>query len=122
MVIYFDYDQSQREAITTLKTYLDNDGYTIMQFVPEAGFIVTDYKTFDWGEGKRLLQLTVQVHDKVTITANGKMDVPVSGIGWGEDELLKIKTVDRLPYSIQKQTLYTLIEPLDSLGFHLKDN
>ena len=46
----------------------------------------------------------------------GKMDVPVSDLGQ-PDELLKIKSVDRLPYRIQKRTLLALIEPLDSLGY-----
>ena len=46
----------------------------------------------------------------------GKMDIPVSGIG-ENDELLKIKTFDRLPYKIQRRTLFTLIDPLDSLGY-----
>ena len=46
----------------------------------------------------------------------GKMDIPVSGIG-EDEELLKIKTFDRLPYKIQSQTLFTLVEPLDSLGY-----
>jgi len=122
MVLYFDYDHSQKKATEILKNYLVSDGYFILQYAPEAGFIITDYKTFDWGEGKRLLALTIQIHDKVTITADGKMDVPVAGIGWGEEELLKLKTVDKLPYSIQKKTLFTLVDPLDSLGFHLIGN
>lgn len=122
MVLYFDYDHPKKEAVGILKHYLESNGYFILQYAPEAGFIITDYKTFDWGEGKRLLALTIQVHDKVTITADGKMDVPVSGIGWEDDELLKLKTVDRLPYSIQKRTFFTLVEPLDSLGFHLIRN
>ena len=46
----------------------------------------------------------------------GKMDIPVSGIG-EDEELLKIKSFDRLPYKIQSRTLFTLVEPLDSLGY-----
>ena len=94
---------------------------TILEFAPEDGFILTDYKSFDWGEGQRLLAVSVHIHDKMTITGMGKMDIPVSGIG-DDEELLKIKTFDSLPYKIQHRTLFTLIEPLDSLGYKRLDH
>ena len=46
----------------------------------------------------------------------GKMDVPVTNLG-SPDELQKIKSVDRLPYSIQKRTFLALIQPLNDLGY-----
>jgi hypothetical protein len=116
MVMHFSYEKSREEALKEMKIFLMNEEFTILEFAPEDGFILTDYKSFDWGRGKRLLAVSVHIHDKMTINGMGKMDIPVSGIG-ENDELLKIKTFDRLPYKIQRRTLFTLIEPLDSLGY-----
>jgi|TARA_B100001250_G_C19814254_1_gene797365 hypothetical protein len=116
MVMHFSYEKSREEALKEMKIFLMNEEFTILEFAPEDGFILTDYKSFDWGQGKRLLAVSVHIHDKMTINGMGKMDIPVSGIG-ENDELLKIKTFDRLPYKIQRRTLFTLIDPLDSLGY-----
>jgi len=116
MVMHFSYEKPRDEAINEIKNFLMNEEFTILEFAPEDGFILTDYKSFDWGEGRRLLAVSVHIHDKITINGMGKMDIPVSGIG-ENDELLKIKTYDKLSYKIQSRTLFTLIEPLDSLGY-----
>ena len=116
MVMHFSYEKPRKEAIKEMKNFLVNEEFTILEFAPEDGFILTDYKSFDWGEGQRLLAVSVHIHDKMTINGMGKMDIPVSGIG-EDEELLKIKTFDRLPYKRQNRTLFTLIEPLDSLGY-----
>ena len=116
MVLHFSYTIPQKEVLPEIRTYLENEGFIILEYAPEDGFLFTDYKLFEWGTGRRLLALTVQVHDKVTITGMGKMDVPVTDIG-PPDELLKIKSVDRLSYKIQKRTFLALIKPLESLGY-----
>ena len=116
MVMHFSYEKPREEVIKEMKNFLVNEEFTILEFAPEDGFILTDYKSFDWGEGRRLLAVSVHIHDKMTINGMGKMDIPVSGIG-ADEELLKIKTLDRLPYKIQSRTLFTLVEPLDSLGY-----
>lgn len=114
--MHFSYEKPREDAIKEMKNFLVNEEFTILEFAPEDGFILTDYKSFDWGEGQRLLAVSVHIHDKMTINGMGKMDIPVSGIG-EDEELLKIKTFDRLPYKIQSRTLFTLVEPLDSLGY-----
>jgi hypothetical protein len=116
MVMHFSYEKPREEVIKEMKNFLVNEEFTILEFAPEDGFILTDYKSFDWGEGRRLLAVSVHIHDKMTINGMGKMDIPVSGIG-ADEELLKIKTLDRLPHKIQSRTLFTLVEPLDSLGY-----
>ncbi len=116
MVLHFSYTIPQEEVLLEIRTYLENEGFIILEYAPEDGFLFTDYKLFEWGTGRRFLAVTVHVHDKVTITGMGKMDVPVTDLG-PPDELLKIKSVDRLPYRIQKRTFLALIEPLDSLGY-----
>lgn len=78
----------------------------------------TDYKVFDWGRGKRLLALSVHIHDKVTITGMGKMDIPVSSLG-NNDEIMKTKTLEKLPYRIQKRIFLPFRDKLDSLGYKI---
>jgi len=98
--MHFSYEKPREDAIKEMKNFLVNEEFTILE----------------WGEGQRLLAVSVHIHDKMTITGMGKMDIPVSGIG-EDEELLKIKSFDRLPYKIQSRTLFTLVEPLDSLGY-----
>tara|TARA_B100000029_G_scaffold221760_1_gene219437 strand:+ start:3714 stop:4085 length:372 start_codon:yes stop_codon:yes gene_type:complete len=116
MVMHFSYEKPRTEAIPEIRKFLMDEGFTILEYAPEDGFMFTDYKLFDWGEGQRLLAVSVTIQDKMTITGSGKYDIPVTGIGENE-ELLKIKTVDKLPYLIQKKTFLALIDPLDSLGY-----
>lgn len=116
MVLHFSYEKSQKEATQEIYQFLKNEGFEILEFAPEDGFIFTDYKLYDWGEGKRFISLTISIHDKMTITGKGRMDIPVSSLGKTED-LLKVKTFDNLPYTIQQRTFLSLIKPLDSLGY-----
>jgi len=116
MVMHFSYDKPRRDAIPEIRNFLVNEGFKILEYAPEDGFMFTDYKLFDWGEGQRLLAVSVHIHDKMTITGKGRMDIPVASLGKTED-LLKIKTFDKLPYRIQKRIYLSLIEPLESLGY-----
>ncbi len=115
MVMHFSYNKPKKEALNDIRVLLKNEGFIIIKYAPEDGFILTDYKMFNWGTGRRLLSVSVHVHDKITINGMGKMDIPVSDIG-NPDELLNIKTFDRLPYRVQKRTFHTLINPLESIG------
>ncbi len=116
MVMQFSYDKPRPDAILEIRNFLVNEGFKIIEYAPEDGFMFTDYKLFDWGEGQRLLAVSVHIHDKMTITGKGRMDIPVASLGKTED-LLKIKTFDKLPYRIQKRIFLSLIEPLESLGY-----
>ncbi|MGY8787384.1 MAG: hypothetical protein ACKVH5_03695 [Fidelibacterota bacterium] len=121
MVIHFSYDKPRNEAINEIHQFLKNEGFSVLEFAPKDGFIFTDYKLYDWGEGQRLISISVSIHDKMTITGKGRMDIPMSSLGETED-LLKIKTFDKLPYNIQKRTFLSLITPLDSLGYKKLDH
>ena len=90
MVQHFSYEKPWKDAIPELRTFLEMEGFQILEYAPEDGFMFTDYKVFDWGRGKRLLALAVHIHDKVTITGMGKMDIPVSSLG-NNDEIMKTK-------------------------------
>ena len=115
MVMHFSYEKSQKEALIEIKDLLKKEGFTIIKYAPEDGFLLTDYKVYNWGTGKRLLSISVHVHDKITINGMGKMDIPVADIG-EPDQLLNVKSFDRLPYRVQKKTFHTLIEPLENIG------
>ena len=109
MVAHFSFDEPKKVVIEDLRYHLEKSGFVIKEYAPEDAFLFTDFKLYDWGTGRRLLAVAVHVNDKITITGMGKMDVPVSDLGPTED-LMKIKEVDRLPYSC---LLYTSPSPRD---------
>ena len=94
---------------------LESEGFKILEYAPEDGFLFTDYKEFNWGTGRRFIAVTAHVHDKIVVTGMGSMDIPVSDLGKPED-LLKIKKMDRLPYLIQKKTFLSLTQPFEDIG------
>tara|TARA_A100001011_G_scaffold396644_1_gene495045 strand:- start:1601 stop:1972 length:372 start_codon:yes stop_codon:yes gene_type:complete len=116
MVMHFTYENDRQQALVKIRSFLEDEGFNIIEYAPEDAFLFTDYKLYDWGTGRRLLAVTVHINDKITITGMGKMDIPVSDLG-SPEELQKIKSVDRLPYSIQKRTFLALIQPLNALGY-----
>ena len=118
MVLYFSYDNSKSDVISDIRKILEEDGFKILEYAPEDGFLFTDYKEYNWGTGRRLAAYIVHVTDRIKITGMGKMDVPVSDLGQ-PSELQKIKEFDRLPYSVQKNTFLTIIDPLENLGYKL---
>ena len=121
MVAHFSYEKPKQVVFEDLRSHLERSGFTIKEYAPEDAFLFTDFKLYDWGTGRRLLAVAIHVNDKITITGMGKMDIPVSDLGPPE-ELLKIKEVDRLPYSIQKRTFLELIESINDLGYETLDH
>jgi len=119
MVAHLSYDgqHDKTKILDSLRTIIENDGFAIKEYIREDGFLSTDYKTYDWGTGRRLLAVAIHINDKITITGMGKMDIPVSSIGSSSD-ILKLKTVDRLPYSIQKKTFLLLIDSFRNAGYN----
>jgi len=114
MVLHFSYKQTQEQALNDIRNILEQEGYIIKEYAPEDGFLFTDYKEFNWGTGRRLLALSVHINDKVTVTGMGKLDIPVTDIG-DPNEVLNIKSVDRLSYKIQKKTFLTLVETFQKI-------
>ena len=106
------------KLLGSVRELLINNGYVIDEYAPTEGFLFTDYKYHDWGTGERMLALIVDIDDKITITAKGKMAIPVAGIG-GRDRILRIKSVDKLPYRVQKKIFFPLINSMDSLGYNI---
>ena len=118
MVAHFSYEKTKKVVLEDLRYHLEESGFIIKEYAPEDAFLFTDFKLYDWGNGRRLLAVAVHVNDKITITGMGKMDVPVSDLGPPED-LMKIKEVDRLPHSIQKRTFLELVNSVNELGYKI---
>lgn len=116
MVAHFSYEKPKQVVFEDLRSHLEKSGFTIKEYAPEDAFLFTDFKLYDWGTGRRLLAVAIHVNDKITITGMGKMDIPVSDLE-PPDKLLKIKEVDRLPYSIQKKTFLELVKSISDLGY-----
>ena len=117
MVMYFDYHGSPKDAFKIIRKVLESEGFKILKYAPEDGFLFTDYKEFNWGTGRRKIAVTAHVHDKISITGMGSMDIPVTNLG-KPDELLKIKKMDRLPYTVQKKVFLSLTRPFEEIGLN----
>ena len=118
MVVHFNYDGEKSKVINDIRKLLLDNGYIIEEYAPTEGFLFTDYKYHNWGTGERLLSLIVDIDDKITFTAKGKIAIPVAGIG-NMEGILRIKSVDKLPYRVQKKILFPIIDSMDSLGYSI---
>ena len=102
MNINFQYNGSIKDIMPTIKEYLESQEYDIIHYAPESGFILTDYKLFKLNTGKVFLALSININDLVVVVGMGKYEIVTSGIG-NPDDILKMKTVDKLPYRLQKK-------------------
>ena len=116
MVLHFSYEKPRSEAIPEIRSFLEEEGFEIIEYAPEDGFMYTDYKVFKWGQGERLLALVIHIHDKVTMTGMGKMEVPLGSLGKSND-IMKTVSLEKLPYMIQKRIFLPLSEKLNDLGY-----
>ena len=118
MNINFQYDGSIKDVMPIIKGYLDEQKYDIIHYAPESGFILTDYKLFKLNTGKVYLSLSININDLVVIVGMGKYEIVTSGIG-NPDDILKMKSVDKLPYRLQKKIFLPIIGGLEDRGLKL---
>ena len=118
MNINFQYDGSIKDIMPIIKGYLDEQKYDIIHYAPESGFILTDYKLFKLNTGKVYLSLSININDLVVIVGMGKYEIVTSGIG-NPDDILKMKSVDKLPYRLQKKIFLPIIGGLEDRGLKL---
>jgi len=118
MNINFQYNGSIKDIMPTIKDYLESQEYDIIHYAPESGFILTDYKLFKLNTGKVFLALSININDLVVVVGMGKYEIVTSGIG-NPDDILKMKTVDKLPYRLQKKVFLPIIEALEKRGLKL---
>ncbi len=118
MNINFQYDGSIKDVMPIIKVYLEEQKYDIIHYAPESGFILTDYKLFKLNTGKVYLSLSININDLVVIVGMGKYEIVTSGIG-NPDDILKMKSVDKLPYRLQKKIFLPIIGGLEDRGLKL---
>ena len=118
MNINFQYSGSIKDIMPIIKEYLENQEYDIIHYAPESGFILTDYKLFRLNTGKVFLALSININDLVVVVGMGKYEIVTSGIG-NPDDILKMKTVDKLPYRLQKKIFLPIIDGLEKRGLKL---
>ena len=118
MNINLKYDGSVREIMPIIKDYLETQKYDIIHYAPESGFILTDYKLFGLNTGDVYLALSININDLVVIVGMGKYEIVTSGIG-NPDDILKMKSVDKLPYRLQKKIFLPIIGGLEDRGLKL---
>ena len=118
MNINFQYNGSIKDIMPTIKEYLESQEYDIIHYAPESGFILTDYKMFKLNTGKVFLALSININDLVVVVGMGKYEIVTSGIG-NPDDILKMKTVDKLPYRLQKKIFLPIIDGLEKRGLKL---
>ena len=68
--------------------------------------------------GKVYLSLSININDLVVIVGMGKYEIVTSGIG-NPDDILKMKSVDKLPYRLQKKIFLPIIGGLEDRGLKL---
>ena len=118
MNINFQYDGSIKDVMPIIKGYLEEQKYDIIHYAPESGFILTDYKLFKLNTGKVYLSLSININDLVVVVGMGKYEIVTSGIG-NPDDILKMKSVDKLPYRLQKKIFLPIIGGLEDRGLKL---
>ena len=118
MNINFQYNGSIKDIMPTIKEYLESQEYDIIHYAPESGFIITDYKLFKLNTGKVFLALSININDLVVVVGMGKYEIVTSGIG-NPDDILKMKTVDKLPYRLQKKIFLPIVDGLEKRGLKL---
>ena len=112
MVLNFKFEGTVKDIMPVVKNYLESKKYDIIHYAPESGYILTDYKLFSLNTGKVYLALSVTINDLVVIVGMGKYEIVTSGLGNPED-MLKMKSVDKLPYKLQKKIFLPIIKDLE---------
>ena len=80
--------------------------------------MLTDYRLFSLNTGDVYLALSININDLVVIVGMGKYEIVTSGIG-NPDDILKMKSVDKLPYRLQKKIFLPIIGGLEDRGLKL---
>ena len=116
MVKHYIYDELPRVVLNDIKKMLEEEGFRIVEYAPEDGFMYTDYRIAYWGKNQYQFALIIQVKDKITFTGMGKLDLPTSGLG-DPNKIMKTQTMERLPYRLQRKEFTAINHKMDSLGY-----
>ena len=118
MVLNFKYEGEPRKTMPVIKEYLENKGYNILHYAPEAGYILTDFKKFNAQTKNVYLALSIKISDIIVVLGMGKYDIITSGIG-NPDDMIKTKSADKLPYKLQKKIFLPIVSDFKEMGLSL---
>jgi len=118
MVLNFNYEGEPRKTMPVIKEYLENKGYNILHYAPEAGYILTDFKKFNVQTKNVYLALSIKISDIIVVLGMGKYDIITSGIG-NPDDMIKTKSADKLPYKLQKKIFLPIVSDFKELDLNL---
>lgn len=117
MYANFEYPGSKEDIFPKILMFLEENGYEIKHRAPESGYILTDYKEIYLKSGVVKLSLSIHITDLVYIVGMGKLEIATSGIG-NPNKIVKTKTVEQLPYLIQKKVFLPLKKDLEIVGLN----
>ena len=118
MIRYFDYEYTQKEALTIARDSLLDLGYKIDLSAPEGYFFLTkpqpvkkDIRQYDY-------RIAVLVVDRVeiVIVAQRKIFKRDSEASIGGRDLIQAQISDKLPYSLQRSIFYPIIDEFSRNG------
>ena len=118
MIRYFDYEYTQKEALTIARDSLLDLGYKIDLSAPEGYFLLTkpqpvkkDIRQYDY-------RIAVLVEDRVeiVIVAQRKIFKRDSEASIGGSDLIQTQVSDKLPYSLQRSIFYPIIDEFSRNG------
>ncbi len=130
MIRYFDYEFTQKQALSVAKDSLLDLGYKIDLSAPEGYFFLTKSQPVEKDIRKYNYRIAVVVEDRVevVIVANRQIFKRDSEASIGGRDLIQTQTSDKLPYSLQRSIFYPIIDEfyrnglVEVLDITLKNN
>ena len=118
MIRYFDYEYTQKEALSIDKNYLLDIGYKIDLSAPEGYFFLTKPQPVEKDIRKYSYRIAVVVEDRVevVIVAQRQIFKRDSEASIGGRDLIQTQASDKLPYSLQRSIFYPIIDEFSRNG------
>ena len=118
MIRYFDYEYTQKEALSIAKNSLLDLGYKIDLSAPEGYFFLTKPQPVEKDIRKYSYRIAVVVEDRVevVIVAQRQIFKRDSEASIGGRDLIQTQASDKLPYSLQRSIFYPIIDELSRNG------
>ena len=118
MIRYFDYEYTQKEALSIAKNSLLDLGYKIDLSAPEGYFFLTKPQPVEKDIRKYSYRIAVVVEDRVevVIVAQRQIFKRDSEASIGGRDLIQTQTSDKLPYSLQRSIFYPIIDEFSRNG------
>ena len=112
MIRYFDYEYTQKEALSIAKNSLLDLGYKIDLSAPEGYFFLTKPQPVEKDIRKYSYRIAVVVEDRVevVIVAQRQIFKRDSEASIGGRDLIQTQASDKLPYSLQRSIFYPIID------------